>query len=62
MNTKQSLIPSIIFMVSILSVSLILLANIIPQHNTWLTISALIIVFWNAIVTAVLVDKRGHNE
>jgi len=56
---QQSLISSIILMVSIFSVSLILLVNVLPQHNIWLTLAALYILFWNAIITVVLINERG---
>jgi hypothetical protein len=56
---QQSLIPSIFLMGSIFSASLILLVNVLPQHNTWLTITALYVVIFNAIVTVGIINKWG---
>ena len=58
---KQSQLPSIIFMVSIFSVSLVLLQAVLPLHNTLFTICALIIVIFNAIITVGLINERGKN-
>ena len=58
---KQSQLPSIIFMVSMFSVSLVLLQAVLPLHNTLATVSALIIVIFNAIITVGLINERGKN-
>lgn len=56
---KNNLLPSLILMISVLLLSSILLINVLPQHNIWLTTAALYIFIFNAIVTAVLLVQRG---
>lgn len=62
MKTTQSTTTSIILFFSVYSVSLYLLAKVLPQHNIYLTVSALLLVVWNALVMCIVISQRGKSN
>jgi hypothetical protein len=56
---NQSLTTSIVWMLSIFAISLYLMINVLQQQNTLLTISALVLCVWNAIIVVYLLSQRG---
>lgn len=59
---NQSLTTSIVWMLSIFAISLYLMINVLQQQNTLLTISALVLCVWNAIIVVYLLNQSSAKH
>jgi hypothetical protein len=62
MKAKNSYLTSIVFMISIWIVSVYLLMTVLLLHSFLATASALIIVFWNTVITILISNKWGKTS